>query len=227
VPKGGNDMEFITEISGDLLFKTWETIYMVLAATLFSTALGLPIGIALILTEKGGLWEKPKLNGLLSWIVNMTRSIPFIILMIILFPLSRVIVGTTIGTSATVVPLSIAAAPFVGRIVESALKEVDKGILEAVQAMGASKFEIVVKVLLPEALPGLILGMTLMVINLIGYSAMAGINGGGGLGDLAIRYGLHRNQSDVLYASVVVIIILVQIVQASGNAFANRILKNR
>jgi D-methionine transport system permease protein len=147
--------------------------------------------------------------------------------MILLFPVTRALVGKTIGTTATIVPLAIGAAPFVGRVVETALKEVDKGVLEAVKAMGTPSMQIVSKVLLPEALPSIVSGLTLTVVGQIGYSAMAGAIGGGGLGDLAIRYGLHRYEMDMLIGAVIIIIVLVQIVQVTGNTLANRILKNR
>ncbi|MGB3366938.1 MAG: methionine ABC transporter permease [Acidaminobacteraceae bacterium] len=215
------------EILDLLLTPTLETLYMVFLSGFFSITIGLIIGISLVVFDSEGLNPKPRIYKVLSAIVNLSRSIPFIILMILLFPLSRIIVGTTIGTTATIVPLSIGAAPMAGRIVESALKEVDRGVIEAVKAMGASNKEIVLKVLLPEALPGLILGLTLMIVSLIGYSAMAGAIGGGGLGDLAIRFGLHRFQTDVLLYSVLIIVALVQIIQESGNKLANNILKTR
>lgn len=210
-----------------LIPSTLETIYMVLFSGLFSLIIGFPIGILLVITEKNGLWEKKLLNSVLSTIVNISRSFPFIILMILVFPLSRIIVGTTIGTTATIVPLSIGAAPFVARIIEGSLKEVDKGVVEASLSMGASISEIIYKVLIPEALPSLILGITLTIINLIGYSAMAGAIGGGGLGDLAIRYGLYRFQTDIMIASVIVIIILVQGVQFVGNKVSISLNKNK
>lgn len=210
-----------------LWLPTWESIYMVILSTFFAFVLGAPIGIALLLWHESGLCPKPKAFLLLDSIVNVLRSFPFIILMILLFPLSRLIVGTTIGTSATIVPLAIGAAPFVARVVESSLKEVDQGVIQAVVAMGTPVKDIVFKVLIPEALPGLILGFTLTVINVIGYSAMAGAIGGGGLGDLAIRFGFHRFQTAVMIAAVVVIIVLVQGVQAFGNYTSTKILKIR
>lgn len=210
-----------------LWLPTWESIYMVTLSTFFAFVLGAPIGIALLLWHESGLSPKPKAFLLLDSVVNVLRSFPFIILMILLFPLSRFIVGTTIGTSATIVPLAIGAAPFVARVVESALKEVDQGVIQAVVAMGTPVKDIVFKVLIPESLPGLILGFTLTVINVIGYSAMAGAIGGGGLGDLAIRFGFHRFQTDVMIAAVVVIIVLVQGVQVFGNYASTKILKIR
>lgn len=208
-----------------LLPATWETIYMVVASTVFALILGFPLGILLVVTEKNGICEKPLLNSILNIIINISRSIPFIILMILIFPLSKLIVGTTIGTTATIVPLAIAAAPFVARTIENSLKEVNKGVIEAVSAMGASTFQIIYKVLIPEAMPSLVLGITITIINLIGYSAMAGAIGGGGLGDLAIRYGLYRFESDIMISSVIVIIILVQVIQSIGNIISVKINK--
>jgi D-methionine transport system permease protein len=210
-----------------LIQPTLETIYMVVLSSFFALIIGLITGILLFLTPQGGIYPKPTLYRLLDGVVNVLRSFPFIILMILLFPLSRVIVGTTIGTTATIIPLAIGAAPFVGRVAENALKEVDAGTIEAVMSMGATNFELVTKALLPEALPSLILGMSLTVINIIGYSAMAGAIGGGGLGDLAIRFGFHRFQTDVMIAAVVVIILLVQGTQWLGNFAAGRILEKR
>jgi D-methionine transport system permease protein len=196
---------------------------MVFFSTLFATVMGFPLGIILVVTEKGGILENEYVYRVLDGVVNVLRSFPFIILMIVLFPLSRLVVGTTIGTTASIVPLAIAAAPFVGRVVESALKEVDRGLVEAAVSMGSSPKEIIFKVLVPEAMPSLVLGETLTVINIIGYSAMAGAIGGGGLGDLAVRYGFHRFQTDVLIAAVIVIIVMVQAIQGAGNALARRV----
>lgn len=210
-----------------LWLPTWESIYMVVLSTFCAVLLGAPLGIALVIWREDGLLAHPKSYTALSSIVNVLRSFPFIILMILLFPLSRYLVGTTIGTTATIVPLAIGAAPFVARVVEGALLEVDPGIIEAVSAMGTPVWAIVLKVLIPEALPSLTLGASLTVINIIGYSAMAGAIGGGGLGDLAIRYGFHRFQTDVMIAAVVVIVILVQGVQALGQFTSKKILNVR
>ncbi|WP_286951840.1 MULTISPECIES: methionine ABC transporter permease [Aminobacterium] len=220
-------MDKLVALINLLAAPTLETIYMVMFSTLFATLLGFPIGIALVVTEKGGLIENEAIYRILDGIVNVCRSFPFIILMIVLFPFSRLIVGTTIGTTASIVPLSIGAAPFVGRVVESALKEVEKGLIEAAVSMGTHPKDIILKVMVPEALPSLILGGTLTVINIIGYSAMAGAIGGGGLGDLAIRYGFHRFQTDVLIAAVIVIIVLVQVIQVIGNKTALYVARNR
>ena len=208
-----------------ILPSLWETLYMVFLSTIFSLILGFPLGILLVITEKDGIWEKPILNNILNGIINIFRSFPFIILMILLFPLSRVIVGTTIGTKATIVPLSIAAGPFVARVIESSLREVDSGVIEFGLSMGANVPEIVFKILIPEAMPSLILSITLTIINLVGYSAMAGAIGGGGLGDLAIRFGLYRFQRDIMIASVIIIILLVQSIQYLGNKLSNTINK--
>ncbi|MBN2898563.1 MAG: ABC transporter permease [Clostridia bacterium] len=210
-----------------LVQPTIETLYMVAISSFFAILLGLPLGILLYCTEENSLFSHKHIYKIVDGLVNICRSFPFIILMILLFPLSRFIVGTTIGTTATIVPLSIGAAPFVGRVVESSLKEVPKGILEASISMGTSPKDIILKVLLPEALPSLILGLTLTVINIVGYSAMAGAIGGGGLGDLAIRYGFHRFQTEVMIGSVVVIIGIVQIIQYIGNFAAKKILQTR
>lgn len=183
------------------------------------------MGVLLVITEKNGIWEKKQLNRVLNGIINVLRSFPFIILMILLFPLSKLIVGKQIGTTATIVPLSIAAAPFVARVIESSLKEIDKGIIESSLAMGCSVPKIIFKVLIPESLPSLILGITTTIINLIGYSAMAGAIGGGGLGDVAIRYGLYRFQTDIMVVAVVVIIVLVQGIQFIGNRLSTSINK--
>lgn len=207
-----------------------QTIQMVFFSTIFSVILGLPIGVLLQITsseENGGILPRPILNSVLSRIVNVLRSFPFIILMIVIMPLSRLIIGTAIGTKATIIPLSIAAAPFVARVIESALKEVEPRVVQAAKAMGSTNWQIIWKVLLPEAMPSLISGITLTIINLIGYSAMAGAIGGGGLGDLAIRYGYQRFRTDIMIITVVIIILLVEIIQLIGNKLAARVLAHR
>ena len=209
---------------------TLQTIEMVFWSTVFSLIMGLPLGVLLHVTDKedqGGIIPKPVLNEILSRIVNILRSFPFLILMIVLMPVARFILGTTIGTRASVVSLSIAAAPFVARVIETSLKEVDPGVIQAAKAMGSTNWQIIVKVMLPEALPSLVSGVTLTIINLIGYSAMAGTIGGGGLGDLAIRYGYQRFRSDVMLAAVIVIIVLVEVVQFVGNKLSSRLLAKR
>ena len=205
-----------------------QTAVMVVFSTLFSLLLGLPLGILLCTSDpQSGIRPRPALYQILTRIVNALRSFPFIILMIVLFPLSRVIVGTSIGTKATIVPLSIAAAPFVARIIESALKEVDKGVVQAARAMGSTTMQIIFKVLIPEALPSLIDGVTLTVINVIGYSAMAGAIGGGGLGDLAIRYGYQRFRSEIMAIAVIVILLMVELIQMLGTALSQTVAAKR
>ncbi|MBP3416502.1 MAG: ABC transporter permease [Spirochaetaceae bacterium] len=207
---------------------TLQTLAMVFASTVFSVLLGLPLGILLCVTDPAaGIMPKPVLYQVLTRIVNALRSFPFMILMILLFPLSRLIIGTSIGTAATIVPLSIAAAPFVARIIETALKEVDPGVVQAARAMGSTNIQIILKVLLPEALPSLVSGVTLTIINLIGYSAMSGAIGGGGLGDLAIRYGYQRNQPMVMIPAVVIILILVEAIQFIGSRISARLMSKR
>lgn len=204
-----------------------ETVGMVVPSSLAATLFGLPLGILLLLTAPGQVAENPSLNRVLGWIVNAGRSFPFIILMVALVPVTRALVGTTIGTIAAVVPLTIGAIPFVARVTESALLEVDPGLVEAALAMGVTPVQLVGKVLLPEALPSLILGSALTVISLLGYSAMAGAIGGGGLGDLAIRYGYMRFQTDVMVATVVLLIVLVQLVQWAGDLASRYIHRQR
>lgn len=206
---------------------TLETLYMVFFSTLFSLLIGFPIGILLTVTKEGNILESPKLNKVLDFIINTLRSFPFIILMILLFPLSRIIVGTTIGSTAAIVPLSISAAPFVARMIEGALNEVDKGLIEASSSMGANNWTIIFKVMISETMPHIIHGITVTVISLIGFSAMAGTIGAGGLGDLAIRFGYQRFKTDIMVYAVIVIIIVVQILQSLGNYLVYRAKKNR
>ncbi len=212
----------------NLLIKSFgETCYMVAASTIISTLIGLPLGVILTVTRKGHILENAPVNAVLGAIVNATRSTPFIILMVAIIPLTRIIVGSSIGTTAAIVPLTISAAPFIARIIESSLLEIDHGVIEAAQAMGASPLQIINKVLLPEALHSIVLGITLAIISLIGYSAMAGALGGGGLGDLAIRYGYQRFRVDIMIATVVVLIAQVQIVQSCGNYISKKLNKNK
>lgn len=221
----------MTKAIWTLIFQsTLQTLQMVFFSTIFSILLGLPLGILLCVTrpeEHGGIMPKPVLNSILDKIVNVLRSFPFIILMIILFPLSRLLVGTTIGTTATIVPLSIAAAPFAARVIETSLKEVDTGVVQAARSMGSTNRQIIFKVMIPEALPSLVSGVTLTIINLVGYSAMAGAIGGGGLGDLAIRYGYQRTRTDIMIVAVVIILVLVELIQFIGNKISAQILSKR
>ena len=199
-----------------------ETLYMVGASCLLAVAFGLPMGVLLVTTEKQGIMESPGICQVLSTVVNIGRSIPFVILMVAIMPFTRFLTGTSIGTTAAIVPLTIAAIPFVARMVETSLREVDVGVVEAAHAMGASPWEIIAKVLIPEAKPSLILGITITAINLIGYSTMAGAIGGGGLGDLAVRYGYQRFRGDVMLATVVILVLLVQGIQMLGGLMARR-----
>ena len=205
-----------------LLKSSFETLYMVFAAGLIATLVGLPAGIALFVTRKGNIIEHPLIHKTLAAIVNITRSIPFIILMIAVIPFTRLLIGTSIGTNAAIVPLSLCAMPFIARVVENALLEVNYGLIEAATAMGATPWQIVIKVLIPEAFPGIINGLTLTIVSLIGYSAMAGAVGGGGLGDVAIRYGYHRFNVTIMLITIAIMVIFVQVVQLLGDSCAQR-----
>ena len=218
------------QLISQVMEATGETLVMVFFSTLFSLVLGLPLGVLLHITgkeEAGGIMPNPVFNNVLSRIVDILRSFPFIILLIVLIPLSRIIVGTSIGTKAAIVPLSIAAAPFVARIIESALKEVDPGVMQAAKAMGSTNWQLVYKVLIPEAMPSLMSGLTLTIINLIGYSAMAGTIGGGGLGDLAIRYGYQRFRPSYIVAAVIVILVIVEVIQLAGDRIVKHMMSHR
>ena len=198
----------------------WQTLHMVLVSGIIGSLIGLPIGVFLATSGKGELFAAPHVNRIVGLIVNAARSTPFIILVVAIIPFTRMIAGTSIGTSAAIVPLTIATIPFFARLVEGSIREVDKGLIEAARAMGATPVQIVVKVLLAEARPGLILGLTLTIVSLIGYSAMVGAVGGGGLGDLGIRYGYQRFMPEVMLAVVIVLILLVQAVQSAGDRLA-------
>lgn len=202
----------------DYLLATWQTVYMSFVSAFFALVIGLPLGVILVLTDTGGLRENKRVYHILDAIINVFRSIPILILIIMLFPLSRFIVGRSTGTTAVIVPLVISAAPFVARIMEQSLNELDSGVIEAAKSMGVSHYTMVRHVMLPEALPSIINGVTIVLINLIGYSAIAGAIGGGGLGDLALQFGYYRRDTKALYIAVIIIIALVQIVQISGNA---------
>lgn len=209
----------------NLLKGTLDTLFMVGISTFFTLILGLPLGILLVITGHDGLSPSPVVNKILGTVINITRSLPFIILLVLVIPFTRMIVGTSIGATAAIIPLSLAAIPFFARVAESGLREVDKGLVEAAQAIGCSTWQVIVKVLLPEAMPSLILGVALTIISLIGYSAMAGAIGAGGLGDIAIRYGYQRYQTNVMIATVVLLIILVQGIQYLGDKLAVKVTK--
>ena len=219
--------ESLIEVLSLLPKAAYETVIMTFASTILSSILGFPLGAYLYYASPAGLAPKTITYNVVSRIVNLLRSTPFIILMILLIPFTRFIVKTSIGPAAVIIPLSIAAAPFAARIVESALAEVDRGVLTAARAMGSTNFQIIRKVLIPEAMPALVSGLALTIINLIGYSAMAGALGGGGLGDLAIRYGYYRFRTDVTIAAVIIILILVEAVQITGTIISRRLLSKR
>jgi D-methionine transport system permease protein len=206
-----------------LLNATVATIYMVFAASLIASLFGIPLGVLLYVTRKAHILENLRLNQALSILINITRSIPFIILMIAIIPFTRWIVGTSIGTNAAIVPLSLSAIPFIARVVEGALLETPHGLIEAALSMGASPFQIIYKVLIPESLPGIVNGMTLTIVSLVGYSAMAGAVGGGGLGDVAIRYGLQRFDISTMFITIAIMIFLVQVIQLSGDFISKRL----
>ena len=202
---------------------TWVTLYMTLASTLIAYLLGLPMGIALMVTAPGGLKPNKIIYKILDVVVNIVRSIPFLILLMLLIPFTKLIVGRSYGATATIVPLSMAAAPFVARLVESSLLEVDHGVVEAAQSMGAGTWSIIWKVLLAEARTSLIVGATISLGTILGYSAMAGVVGGGGLGDIAIRYGYYRYQADIMIVTVVLLVALVQILQIIGTRLSKKL----
>lgn len=197
-----------------------DTLYMTLVSTALSYVIGLPLGLLLVVTDRDGIFPMRILNGVLGVIINILRSVPFLILLVAVIPFTRFVVGTSIGSTATIVPLVIAAAPFIARLVESSVKEVDKGVIEAAQSMGASPLQIIWKVMLPEARPSLIVGSAIAVTTILSYSAMSGFVGGGGLGDIAIKYGYYRYQNDVMLITVLVLVILVQVFQEVGMKLA-------
>jgi len=198
-----------------------ETTYMVVMSTLFALLLGLPLGIALVVTSDGHISGLPNIHSAISTVVNIFRSFPFIILIVLILPLSRWLVGTTLGSTAAVVPLAIGSAPFLARLIENSLKEVEKGKIEAALSIGAKPFMIIWKVMIPEALPSLIRGITLAIITITGFTATAGAIGAGGLGSLAIRFGYMRYRNDVLIATVVVLVVMVEVIQWTGNFIAH------
>jgi D-methionine transport system permease protein len=214
----------MTPIMLELLFRSlWETVLMTAASGLISLVAGLPLGLALVLTNRGGMAENLSVNRVLGGIINAFRSVPFIILLVALIPLTRLIVGTSLGTWAAIVPLAIAATPYYARIAEVSLREVDRGLIDAVRAMGGNRWTVVREVLVPEALPGIVAGFTVTLVTLIGASAMAGAIGAGGLGDLAIRYGYQRFETNVMIAVVVVLIVLVCGIQWLGDRLVARL----
>ncbi len=216
VVKVPEQLEYLADIP-TMLFAVWETLYAPLAATLFAYIIGLPLGVLLVTGEAEGIRPLPRwIMRTLNVVINLLRSVPFLILMVVIFPLSRLILGTTIGTTATIIPLTVAAAPYVARLVEGSLREMDRGVIEAAQSMGCSTWQIITRVMLPECKPGLINGATNAAITILSYGAMAGAIGGGGLGSIALMRGHNRNQRIVLWAAVIILVILVQIIQSIG-----------
>lgn len=205
-----------------ILTGIWETLFMVFGSTLIGYLIGLPLGVVLVVTRKGGVHPISGLNMVLGFLINIFRSIPFIILLILVMPFTRAIVGTTLGAKAVIPPLVIASAPYIARVVESELAEVDNGVIEAAKSMGASDWQIIYKVLLPETKPSLIMGAALVLTTVVGYSCMSGFIGGGGLGDIAIRYGYYRYQGDIMLITVAILVIIVQVIQESGNRISIR-----
>lgn len=214
-------------MSSNLIQMIWEstldTLLMVLVSGGIGAVFGIPLGILLFISDKKSFLPMPAFNTILGTLINALRSVPFIILLVAIIPFTRLIVGSSIGTAAAIVPLTLAVAPFMARIVETSLREVDKGLVEAAQAMGATNLQIITKVLLPEALPGIVAGLTISIISLIGYSAMAGAVGGGGLGDLGVRYGYQRFMPEVMWTVVLVLIFLVQGIQSFGDWLVRRL----
>ena len=211
-------LDFLLDPS-NIPFAIWETLYAPVLAAVFAYIIGMPLGILLVIGEEGGIKPLPKwLMRLLNTVINLLRSVPFLILMVMVFPLSRLILGTSIGTTATIVPLTVAAAPYVARLVEASLREIDRGVIEAAQSMGCSTWQIVTKVMLPECKPSLLSGATNASITILGYGAMAGNIGGGGLGAISLMRGHGRGQTLVLYVAVIILVILVQIIQSIGTA---------
>lgn len=222
-------LQLFFEQYGELLLQgTWDTIVMTLVSTVFAYVIGIPLGVAVVLTDpKKGLLPHRALNAVLGWIINIGRSIPFIILLVAIIPFTRLIVGTSLGVPGAIVPLVVSAAPFVGRMVEQSLAEVDASLIEAAQSFGATVWQIVVKVYLWESLPSLIRGFSITLITLLGYSAMAGTVGAGGLGDIAIRYGYQRYMVDMMIATIIILIIVVQIIQSVCDFSARKIDKKK
>lgn len=197
-----------------------ESLYMILCSTLLAYILGLPMGVALVVTDKDGIYPIPVFNSILGFVINVFRSVPFLILLVFVMPFTRAVVGTTIGSTATIVPLVIGAAPFIARLVESSIKEVDRGVIEAAQSMGASTMDIIWKVMLPEAKPTLIINGAIAITTILSYSAMAGFTGGGGLGSIAVNYGYYRYEDDIMLVTVVLLVIIVQLFQEVGMKIA-------
>lgn len=217
--------ELITKYGPLLLTGTLDTLYMTLVSTAFAYLLGLPLGVLLTITKRGGIAAAPRFNAIFGWVINVMRSLPFMIMMIFIMPFTRLIAGTTIGSTAAIVPLVVAASPFVARMVETSLEEVDQGVIEAARCMGCTNLQIITRVMLLESIPSLFRGLSISTITILGYTAITGAIGAGGLGDIAYRYGYQRYQKEVMYLTIVLLIILVCIIQALSNFFARRLDK--
>ncbi|QMV13704.1 methionine ABC transporter permease [Vibrio spartinae] len=216
-------VDWVSQNSHLILNATWQTVYMVAISGLVGFLVGIPLGVILHITKPRGLMENRRFNRVLGAVVNIGRSVPFLVLMVAIIPLTKLLIGTFIGTTAAIVPLTIGAIPFVARLIEGALLEVPAGLVEAAQAMGAKPLQIIAKVLLPEAMPTILNAVTITLVTLVSYSAMAGTVGGGGLGDVAIRYGFYRYDITVMAVTVVMLIVLVQIIQSIGDAIVRRV----
>ncbi len=213
-------------IKSEFLFATWETVYVTILATAFAIIIGVPLGILLVAGDKNGVKPIPKwIISVINFIINVLRSVPFLILIIVVIPITRFIVGTSVGTVASIVPLVIAAFPFVARLTESSLREVNQGVIDMAKSMGATPFQIVFKVMLPECLPSLISNFTIALTTILGYTAMSGTLGGGGLGKIAINYGYYRYKTIILISAVVLLVVLVQVIQSLGTYFAKKLDK--
>ena len=213
---------FWAKYGSDLLKGTWDTLVMTGISTIFAYLIGLPLGVILTITQPNGIRPNRAVNQILGWIVNVGRSLPFIILMVAIMPFTKLIVGTKIGVKGAIVPLIVSAAPFIARMVETSLAEVESGVVEAAQSMGASTFQIIWKVLLPESKPSLLIGAAISTTTILGYSAMAGAVGGGGLGGIAINYGYYRYEKDIMLVTVTILVIIVQIIQEIGMRLARK-----
>ena len=201
----------------------WETVYMTMLSSFLAYVIGLPLGVILVVTDEGGFYPIPWLQKILGLVINLLRSVPFLILLFIVLPLSKIVIGTRIGSPAMIIPLTIAAAPYVARVVESSFREIDAGVIEAAKSMGAGTWTIIFRVLLVEARTSLIVGVTIALGTILGYSAMAGVVGGGGLGDIAIRYGYYRYQTDIMVVTIVILVLIVQVLQALGMMLSKKL----
>lgn len=211
-----------SELFSLMLQGTGETLYMTVLSSILAYIIGLPLGVILVVTDINGIKPLPVFNRVLGFVVNVLRSIPFIILLMLMIPVTRFILGTTLGSTAVVIPLTASAAPYVARMVESSLKEIDYGVIEAAKSMGASTLQIIVKVMIPEARPSLLIGSAIAITTILGYSTMSGFVGGGGLGDIAVRYGVHRYNLEVMIVAVVLIVLVVQAIQSIGTGLSNK-----